>query len=110
MVGKRRRKSRNGTGATGDPGGTPGLGKERPMKKVLSILLLAALAGAALLGCEAFERYGASKFGPEGVHRDARGMTPEKCFECHREGVNGAPKAPESMLGRTNCVGCHLSE
>lgn len=68
--------------------------------------ILAALALAA--GCATFQRYGAPKFRAEGPHAEAGAMKPEDCFACHREGKDGAPKAPESMYGRENCSWCHL--
>ena len=72
------------------------------------VLLVAGFLLALVLGCATFERYGAPKFRDEGPHLGASKMTEEKCFSCHLEGKDGAPKAPESMIGRKDCTWCHL--
>ncbi len=72
----------------------------------------AVIAGAILLlllGCAAMQRWAAPKFEAKGPHAEADKMTKEKCFSCHMEGKDGAPKAPESMYEKTECNGCHLS-
>jgi hypothetical protein len=86
------------------------VGEEAAMNRLLAVLFAAAAAAAFVFGCEAMERYGASKPRVEGVHEGARQMTEDRCFACHLEGKNGAPKAPSSMIGRRNCAGCHFPE
>jgi hypothetical protein len=77
------------------------------MNRAILFFLAAGLLALGL-ACATFERYGAPKFRNEGVHEGAAKMTPEACFSCHLEGKDGAPVAPDSMKGRTDCAWCHL--
>lgn len=58
--------------------------------------------------CTWIQRGFAPKFTDQGVHAGASQMSENKCFDCHREGLKGAPKAPEKMLERKKCIRCHL--
>lgn len=77
-------------------------------RNLILVVLLFTLF--CLAGCAAMQSLFAAKVDAEGPHAGAAEMTPEQCFACHREGVDGAPVAPESMYGRTNCQRCHVSD
>ncbi|HWR82820.1 MAG TPA: hypothetical protein VN285_05930 [Candidatus Deferrimicrobium sp.] len=76
-------------------------------KRILSTILL-VIVGCTMVACTAIRRQFAPKFEETGVHVGAQQMTEAQCLSCHKEGINGAPKAPSAMLTRTNCVRCHL--
>lgn len=80
----------------------------RPMTKMVFVFILAVFVISLYAGCAAIQRYFAPKFTEEGVHTGARKMSENQCLDCHREGQEGAPKAPEKMLKRKKCVRCHL--
>jgi hypothetical protein len=75
-------------------------------RKSIGIIVLIGLC----CGCATLQRSFAPKFTATGVHENAQNMTEEECLSCHREGKDGAPKAPKSMLDRKNCSACHLKE
>ncbi len=70
------------------------------------VIALVCLSGACVTGTGLFT----PKFAAEGAHLDAREMTENQCLECHRDGKEGAPIAPRAMLGRKNCIRCHLKK
>jgi uncharacterized protein YceK len=78
------------------------------MKTMVSKIVLAICITSLLGGCTWIQRHFAPKFTEEGVHTGALQMSEDQCLSCHREGREGAPKAPEKMLNRKNCVRCHL--
>jgi hypothetical protein len=75
------------------------------MKKIAAAVLAVVWLFS---GCATLKRQFAPKFEAKGIHDKAEEMTETQCLDCHREGKEGAPKAPESMLERKNCVLCHL--
>ena len=65
---------------------------------------------SVIFSCTAIQRQFAPKFFEQGIHSGASQMSEEKCLSCHKEGLNEAPKAPEKMLNRKNCIKCHLKK
>jgi len=74
--------------------------------KIAGIFVLVGLS----CGCVTLQRPFAPKFAATVVHDNAPSMTESECLSCHREGKDGAPIAPKSMLDRKNCNACHLKE
>jgi len=75
----------------------------------LKIMGIIVLSGVSFC-CVIFQRPFAPKFMATGVHENARNMSEAECLSCHRDGKEGAPIAPKSMLERKNCNACHLKE
>ncbi len=63
-----------------------------------------------MFSCTIIQRKFAPKFFEQGIHAGASKMSEQTCLSCHREGLKGAPKAPEKMLTRENCIRCHLKK
>lgn len=87
------------------------------MKKIVSRILLLICRISPIIGviglcgsCTWIQQRFAPKFTEQGVHAGASQMSEYKCLSCHREGLNGAPKAPEKMLKRKKCTRCHLKK
>lgn len=79
------------------------------MKLIIQVAFIIVAVG--LCGsCTWIQRRFAPKFTEQGVHAGASQMSEKKCLSCHREGLEGAPKAPEKMLERKKCTRCHLEK
>lgn len=79
-------------------------------EKLLAALAAVLLFLGAAAGCATMQRWFAPSFRLSGPHAEAKGMGKAQCFECHRAGKDGAPKAPRSMYDKEECLSCHLRE